>query len=179
MTVKRSKYHFMGELCQKTVKICRNPLNTGEKRKPVYPEFSSEKTGCLFPNGGGGGSRTPVRLRVTAASTCLVCHSNLIPADCRQTGGRGTSVHESYFRLATRSSSHKTNLLSSPPSPSRCRWGDVVRIIYAASAYSSLALIVVPGFFTRPTRILDTQLRLQPKRRSQSPPQIFQGTTPS
>ncbi|MDY0352326.1 MAG: hypothetical protein RBR09_13825, partial [Desulfobulbaceae bacterium] len=35
-----------------------NPLETRGKRKPVTPENDPRETGCLFSNGGGGGSRT-------------------------------------------------------------------------------------------------------------------------
>ena len=38
-----------------------NPLETKGKRKPVTPENDPRETGLSFLNGGGGGSRTPVR----------------------------------------------------------------------------------------------------------------------
>ena len=45
------------ERCEKVA----NPLETRGKRKPVTPENDPRETGLSFLNGGGEGSRTPVR----------------------------------------------------------------------------------------------------------------------
>lgn len=48
-----------------------NPLETRGKRKPVTPENDPRETGLSFLNGGGGGSRTPVRSDRTSRFSTL------------------------------------------------------------------------------------------------------------
>jgi len=79
------------------------------------------------------------------------------------------------FRPVIRLPDNETSLLSSPHTAQQASAGR--RRGQAARANSVLAFVCVPGCFTRPTGVLDTQLQLQPTRRNQCAPVLQRATS--
>jgi len=101
---------------------------------------------ALAKAGGDGGNRTPVRIRVTAASTCVVRHLKIRRLRCRRTRPLWSLGSCYSFRAATRIPGIGLSLLSSPLSPNRHQSRDVAELSCQCVTFVSIYVFWAPFY---------------------------------